>query len=264
MNGAIEISYARLGLAYLGLLLPFLVLFLLSTGQLSAAVIAVLRMTLQLSLVGLYLEVLFRLDSPYLNTLWVVVMLFVSAGTIVRRTGLALRLLFLPALAAMGVAVVFADLFFLGVVVHMEHLLTARYLIPITGMLLGNCLQANIVGLDSYFRRISEERIRYQFFLCCGATRSEALRPFFRDAVRRALDPVIANVSVIGLISLPGMMTGQILGGSSPSVAIRYQIMIMVAIFFTATMGVMACIIFSRRFAFDAFDRLKPGLFRAS
>ena len=95
-----------------------------------------------------------------------------------------------------------------------------------------------------------------------GATRNEALNPFMKDALKKAFNPTIATTAVMGLISLPGMMTGQILGGSDPSVAVKYQIMLLITIFSSAIMNVVLTILFSNRFAFDAFDNLKKDIFK--
>ena len=77
-----------------------------------------------------------------------------------------------------------------------------------------------------------------------------------------ALSPIIASMATIGLVSLPGMMTGQILGGSNPMVAIKYQIAIMLFIFYIQYAGVILSILFSEKFGFDDFDVLKKNIFR--
>ena len=124
-------------------------------------------------------------------------------------------------------------------------------------MLLGNCIQSNIIGLTAYYSRLREDQLLYYYALANGATRDEALFPFMRDALRKAANPAIASMAVIGLVSLPGMMTGQILGGSNPRVAIKYQIMIMIAIFTASLLTVISAIFIANKFAFDDFDNFK-------
>jgi len=89
----------------------------------------------------------------------------------------------------------------------------------------------NIVGLTTYFDGLTRNRNLYYFLLTNNNNKTAAVAPFIREALQKGLNPLIATMMVMGLISLPGMMTGQILGGSSPAIAIKYQIMIMLAIF---------------------------------
>jgi putative ABC transport system permease protein len=83
-----------------------------------------------------------------------------------------------------------------------------------------------------------------------------------KEALRTAFNPLIASITVIGLISLPGMMTGQILGGSSPNIAIKYQIMLMLTIFVSTVLTVYLTIIISNRFVFDEYGNLKKGVLK--
>lgn len=98
-------------------------------------------------------------------------------------------------------------------------------------MVLGNCLHSNVVGINAFYYILKKEKERYQFYPACGANRNEALQPFISNALRKSANSTLASIATIGLVSLPGMMTGQILSGSSPMIAIKYQIMIMLAIF---------------------------------
>jgi putative ABC transport system permease protein len=99
-------------------------------------------------------------------------------------------------------------------------------------------------------------------YLSLGATRTEAVMPFLRQAYKASIAPQIGGLATIGLVSLPGMMTGQILGGSSPAVAIKYQIMIMIAIFLTVNLSVLLSLLLSSAHAFDNFDRLKEDIYK--
>lgn len=90
-----------------------------------------------------------------------------------------------------------------------------------------------------------------------GATIKEAVCPFIREALEKAFAPAIANMAVMGLVALPGTMIGQILGGSSPEVAIKYQIMIVVITFCASVISLVLTIRMSFHFTFDTFGRLK-------
>jgi putative ABC transport system permease protein len=93
-----------------------------------------------------------------------------------------------------------------------------------------------------------------------GGSRLQALKPFFRESFVASVNPILASMATIGIVSLPGMMTGQILGGSIPMVAIKYQIIIMLAIFYTQFFSVFLSLFFSIKLGFDDFDVLRKEL----
>jgi putative ABC transport system permease protein len=237
--------------------IPFFVFLYYRVRLVKDMFISVTRMILQLLLVAAYLEWIFEMNRAWINVLWVIVMILVSSGTIVRRLGVNWRYFLVPFILAGLVSMFIIDTFFLGLIIRLEYFFDARYFIPISGMVLGNSLNHNIVGLTSYFGGLSQKKELYYFLLTNSGSRKYALRPFVQEALHTGLNPLLANMSVIGLISLPGMMTGQILGGASPIVAIKYQVMIMIAIFVGCTITLILSILFSTRFVFDDYGNVK-------
>lgn len=261
--GIIDLTWWQLALGFLILILPALILARYKTGLNGKLALASFRMVVQLLLVGYYLEYLFAYDHPLINMLWILIMVLVADLATIDRSELRKkRSLVIPLFIATFLGVLLIDLFFLELVIQLPTFLAAQYTIPITGMILGNCLRSNVIGINAFFYGIREHRERYQFFLAGGATRKEALFPFFREALIRSANPTLASMATIGLVSLPGMMTGQILSGSSPMIAIKYQIMIMLAIFSGTILSVYLGILLSSRFVFDPADRLDPSIFR--
>lgn len=254
MNGVQDISWMDLAAGYLLLVIPVLIFRYYQTGMIRSTLIAVLRMSIQLYLVGLYLQYIFDLNSHWINIGWVLIMIVIASLTAISRSGLSRKLFLLPILAAMLLSVFAIDMYFLGVVLKLDYLFDARYFIPITGMLIGNCMSNIIIALNTFYKSLDREQAQYRFALANGAARAEALRPFIAEALRKSLNPTIATTSVVGLISLPGMMTGQILGGSDPAVAIKYQIMIMITILVSSLITTVLSIAVSNRFVFDDMD----------
>ena len=257
MNGAKDIEWIYLLLGYLLLLIPITGLGYFRTGLIKPTLIAVARMTAQLVLVGLYLEFIFTLNNKWVNLLWVLLMVTFASLAVISRTSLRYKYYLFPVFWATALSLAVIVAYFFVVVLRLENYFEARYLIPITGMLLGNCLNSNIIGLNAYYSRLRLEQQLYRYALANGATRAEALQPFIKDALIKAFNPSIASMAVIGLVSLPGMMTGQILGGSDPVVAIKYQIMIMISIFTASLLTVILTIFFANRYAFDSYDNFK-------
>jgi putative ABC transport system permease protein len=216
-------------------------------------------MIVQLLLVALYLEWIFDLNNAWINLLWVTVMIFVGIFTTIKRVQLRWRTFIFPFFIAGISSVVIIDTFFLGYVIKLDYIFDARYFIPITGMILGNSINHNVVGLTTYFRAMAEHSELYYFLLTNTDSEKLALRPYITNAIRQGLNPLIATMSVIGLISLPGMMTGQILGGSSPVIAIKYQVMIMLAIFVGCTINLVLSILISNVFVFDGYGRFREN-----
>src|SRR6056297_83604 len=262
MEKTLDINYLNLFLGYLLILIPILIFYYYKTGLVKDSLIAVARMTIQLFIVGLYLELLFEYNKAWINSLWWIIMVIIAAFTIIRRAYLSLRIFIIPLIISLIISLVLIDAYFLGVIIRLDYFFDARYFIPISGILLGNCLRTNVLGLNSFYLKLKTDKIRYRYYLANGATRAEALAPFMREALKTSFNPLIASITVIGLISLPGMMTGQILGGSSPEVAIKYQIMLMLAIFASTLISVVLTILLANRFAFDDFGNLKDNVIK--
>ena len=128
--------------------------------------------------------------------------------------------------------------------------------IPVFGIIMGNMLGVNVIGLNTYYAGLRREQQLYYFLLGNGATRNEAIAPFVRQVLIKAFSPGIANMAVTGLVALPGTMIGQILGGSSPHVAIKYQIMIVVITVVASMLSLMMTIFLASRKSFDSYGRL--------
>ncbi len=251
---SIQISWPNLLLGYLLLVIPVAVMWYYRTGLIRDTLIAAARMTIQLFLMGLYLTLLFDLNSPWVNLGWFIVMISVSSGTTVRRSELSLKKFFIPAFVGTLVALAIVDSFFLGITLRMENIFDARYFITITGMIIGNAMKQNIIALNAFYHSLQSRKSDYRYCLANGATRHEALQPFMKMAIKKAFNPQIATMAVMGLIAMPGTLTGQIIGGSSPQTAIKYQIMLMLSIFIACMITVVVTILIANRFLFDAYD----------
>ncbi|HKK47304.1 MAG TPA: iron export ABC transporter permease subunit FetB [Balneolaceae bacterium] len=259
----INITWVQLALGFLIMLLPAWILWRYRTGLNTKLLTSSLRMVLQLVFVGYYLEYLFKFDNPWVNAAWILVMVVVADYATLDRSELKRKpSVLLPVFAATFLGIVIVDLFFLEFVIKLSSFLEAQYTIPITGMVLGNCLRSNVIGINAFYYSLDEHKERYQFYLASGAAKSEALAPFISLALQKSANPTLATMATIGLVSLPGMMTGQILGGNSPLIAIKYQIMIMVAIFSGTVLSVFLGIYFTNRFVFKDTDMLDESILK--
>ncbi len=220
------------------------------------------RMILQLAFVGLYLQYIFDLNNPWLNLTYLVVMMIIANFSVIGSCNLKVTKLFWPLLGAMVVPNLYMVFFFNGLVVRIDNIVDARYVITIGGMLLGNVLKGDIIGLSAFYKNIRDNLELVQYDFCLGATPFQATLPYLRDALVRSVEPTLASMATMGLVSLPGMVTGQILGGSLPSIAIMYQVAIMIAIFITKYANVILAILFSQKIMFDSRDMLVQENFK--
>ncbi|KAB0479495.1 ABC transporter permease [Vibrio sp. IB15] len=231
MQDVIDISWWQLLFFSSLLILPIAINHKLKLGLGKEATISIVRMAIQLFLVGVYLEYLFTLNSLWVNLLWLFAMIIVGASSIVEKSKLPQKLLLAPVAVSLAVTCVPIVLFICFFIIKPTPLFNAQYLIPIAGMLLGNSLSSNIVALQNLFGAFETQRSEYEAAVALGAAPSYAAAPFVRTAIQKAMSPIIASMATTGLVTLPGMMTGQILGGASPMIAIKYQLIIMLAIF---------------------------------
>ena len=262
MENAAPISLWAMVLCYTLLLVPLGIAWYLRIGIVQRMLIAALRMTVQLTLVGVGLIYVFRWDHTAVNLAWVLAMIGFATFSAVNNSELNYYKFVGPVFAALLLSAGGILLFFNGILLTLPNIFTAQYLIIIGGMLLGNALKGIIIGISDFYQKLQNDRDRYRYHLALGAGQREALTPFFRDSLKAALNPSIASMATLGVVFLPGMMTGQIIGGSSPDTAIRYQLAIMITIFVCITLSVVLCVLFSVGRSFDGFGNLRKDVFR--
>jgi putative ABC transport system permease protein len=207
--------------------------------------IAAARSIAQLLLVGYVLRWVFGLKSLYALLPVFAFMIFTASHTAIKRPSRAFPGISLGAattLIASGlVTTVTATRFIVGVVPWYEP----QYIIPLLGMALGNTMNAISLCTDHLLETLSERKSEVEMELAMGASRWEAARGPMAEAVRRAMIPIINTMMVVGIVSLPGMMTGQILAGADPVVAVKYQIMIIFMIAAGTSLGSMMMAVFT-------------------
>ncbi|MFW5800869.1 MAG: ABC transporter permease [Spirochaeta sp.] len=249
-------------LILLGLLIPagMITAHLLKLHLNKDIVISHTRMILQLTAVGFFLEWLFTFEGTVPGLLWFTVMTATASFAILRSSRLRLRLLLGPVGITVGL-IAFLHLY-LFLLAAGPDVWNAQGIVPIGGMLLGNTMGSIIIGLSEFFSGMHSRVELYDFRRSLGHSQLRAALPFIRTGLRRSLAPQLATIATIGIVSLPGMMTGQILGGSPPLTAVTYQIAIMIAVFSTRLVGTAAVILTALHFSTTPLGNLRP-IFRA-
>jgi len=219
--------------------------------------VAALRAAVQLSLLAMVLEPVFSIAHPAAVVGLVLVMVLLAGREAARRTSRSYAGMGWVTLVAMGGGAGLTAVIGTGWILRADPWWEPRYLIPFVGMILGNTLTGVSLGLDTVLRALDEQRSTVELRMALGASPWEACRPLVADATRTGMLPIVNAMSVAGLVTIPGMMTGQLLGGSSPSVAARYQVLILFLITAAVGVGVGVAVITTLRLLFDARWRLR-------
>ncbi len=236
-----SLSPLDLGLAALLVLLNAGISLALSLGLARSLVIAGTRAVLQLVAVGLVLKAVFATASPWL-TLLVALLMFGAAGwEVSSRQERRLAGWWGYGLGAgmMVAASTVVTLFALSLQLGAQPWYAPRIAIPLLGIVLGNAMNGVSLALNAFLGGVSRERAAIEAQLALGAERMTALRPFIARALRNALIPIINQMSAAGIITLPGMMTGQILAGMDPVEAGKYQALILFLLAGASGLGVL-------------------------
>ncbi|MGK0673902.1 MAG: iron export ABC transporter permease subunit FetB [Halothiobacillaceae bacterium] len=221
--------------------------------------VSTVRMTVQLLLVGLVLEALFSADHPLWVGLMGLGMLLLAGWEVMARQQHRIRggAGYLIGVAAMALPAFTLTLMALVVMIGVRPWYTPQYAIPLLGMILGNTMTGVGLGLNGLTRGAVASRRAIEAQLLLGFDARRASRSLRRDSLHTALVPTINMLTVAGVVSLPGTMTGQILSGTPPLDAVKYQILIMMLIATATGTGAMLAIELGTRHLFDERQRLR-------
>lgn len=224
------------------LLVPAAIFLWFRVPLVKDSAVAVVRMALQFAFVGFYLGWVFEYNRLWLTLLWTLAVVAVAAQTALHRAKVEWRTMGFPVVLSMTVGMVIPLAFIVVLVEGKLPFLEARTTIPFCGMILGHCMKNVIIALRSFQADARTRGHAIRCALALGATRAEALRGSFRRAIEDALAPHVANMAAAGLVTLPGMMTGVMVGGASPLAAVEYQWLLLTAVFAAKALTVVLAI----------------------
>jgi putative ABC transport system permease protein len=258
----IHLGPLELGVATLLVVAAGIVSLVLRLGIERRLAIAALRTVIQLGLLGVILERVFAVRHPLVIVGILVVMTLFAAREAAGRASRGYRGIMIDAWLAMTVSCFAVGAVVTQVVIGVEPWYNPQYVIPLLGMILGNSLTGIALGLDRFLDFLATRSDEIELRLAFGATRSEALAAPLREAVRTGMVPIINAMAAAGIVSLPGMMTGQILAGAPPLQAVSYQIVVMFMIAAAVSGGAMLVVLLAGRHFMGAdavlrLDRLR-------
>jgi len=254
----VELSYLDLLIAAALVLVLALMSMRLQSNISRQLVIAALRTAVQLTLIGMVLKALFANVNLGLVTLMAFAMLFIAGREVMMRqerrfkgwrgyaTGTFSMFLSSFAITVFALVVILGD----------DPWYTPQYAIPLLGMLLGNTMSGIAIAMDRLTHAAWEQRTVIEARLMLGESGDSAISDYRRQAVRSGMIPIINAMAAAGIVSLPGMMTGQILAGAPPAEAVKYQILIMFLIAAGTGLGTLVAVSLGSKQLFDERQRL--------
>lgn len=257
MNGIIDLDLWQVMLSFGFVLMVLLITQWRGIRREKEILVASLRMTIQLILTGYILAHVFDSPNP-----------FITAGIILLMEGFAVNTIFrkfkgkLNSRLKSAIAIsVFAGtlsciLYFLLVVVRIDPWYDPQYFIPIAGMFIGNSMTGISLAVKSLVEGMTTQRNQVEEALILGATPRVATRAIINSTFDAAIMPTINSMVGMGIVFLPGMMTGQILSGTAPTTAVTYQIAIMFGILGAVALTVILMLQLGVRSFFNEADQL--------
>ncbi len=229
MDTVTQIGLWQFGITYILLVIVGIIMKKSGVNQIKLLIIASIRMTIQLVIAGFILTYIFDNPHPLFTVAYLILMTAFSVFRVLSKNkGLNRKFQTIISISIGGCGLCIV-MFFVIIVVG-ESPFNPQYIIPLAGMIMGNTMTAVTLAIRSLCGSISSQRVRINSMIAIGAAPKKILLPFVQSALETALLPTLNALVGMGIVSLPGMMTGQILSGTLPTTAILYQITIMIAI----------------------------------
>ncbi|WP_432702410.1 ABC transporter permease [Lysinibacillus sphaericus] len=226
-------TYTSLSLTLIFVLIPLVLSKTFKLGLEKDTIIATIRSIIQLLAVGYILNFVFDVGS--IIYIFLMVALMIVAATLNARKkgkgikGITWKIVF---------TLVMVEIVTQGVLLGFNIVpTTAQYIIPISGMLIGNSMVLSILFLNRFTAEITSHENEIELILSLGGTPKQAIHRQLINAIKASMIPTIESQKTIGLVQLPGMMSGQIIGGADPIQAVQFQLLIIFALLTTATLS---------------------------
>ncbi|KGR77214.1 ABC transporter permease [Ureibacillus sinduriensis] len=226
-------TYTTLSLTLLFVLIPLVLSKTLKLGLQKDTAIATIRSIIQLLAVGYLLKFVFDAQS-FIYIVLMISLMILTATLNARKKGKAIK----GITWKLALTLIIVESVTQGILLGFKIVpATAQYIIPISGMLIGNSMVLSILFLNRFTAEIESSRDQIELILSLGGTPKQAVQRQLLNAIRASMIPTIESQKTIGLVQLPGMMSGQIIGGADPVQAVKFQLLIIFALLTTAALS---------------------------
>ncbi len=252
----LALSYTDLAIAFILILIPIIISWRIRLGIEKEILIGTVRTFFQLVFIGYALKYIFNLRDWRAVMLMIILMAAIAGRNAVKRQKYDIPFLFPQMVFAIfaGALVSMTTLQFL--ILRIKPWYEPQYLIPISGMMLASAMNGAALAVDRLFGEAQSRRWEIEAALALGASPLRAVLPHIREAARAAMMPTINAMMVVGVVQLPGMMTGQIIGGVAPEQSVRYQIIIMYMLAASVSISCLTILFFVYRRLFTKEEQL--------
>ena len=241
-SGYVAISNLQLILSISLVLIAGLVSAFLKLGLLKSLLWGTFRAFIQLTIIGYVLTYVFALNNILIVIILLLLMSLIASREASKRINKAPVNPSIIAFIALTASTFLVGSLVVGVIITPEPWYSPRVVIPIFGLILGNSMNGIALSLDRMYSEVSVSFEEVEQLLCFGATPWEAVQEQVRNAMKAGMTPIINSLMIVGLVSLPGIMTGQILAGMEPQSAVRYQFVILIMVAAAAAIGCLIII----------------------
>jgi putative ABC transport system permease protein len=218
--------------------------------------VGTIRTFVQLFALGYILIFIFKLDNSAFVLAVFGFMIFFAAWEIRSRIKEKQVTFFWPLFISMAISYAIVSYLVTAVVVNVNPWWKPQYFIPLGGMVIGNSMNAIAIALERLLGELRKRRHEVEAMLCLGADYKEASKDMLGTAMRAGMIPSINSMMAVGVVFIPGMMTGQILAGADPLQAVRYQIVVMVMLVGSTAIGSLLVVYLVRKRCFGKGERL--------
>ncbi len=257
MGNVVDLGIWQMIAAYVFVLILLVIVRTKGIKRESEIVISTVRMTIQLILTGYILVFLFQRPNPVYTIAIIIAMEIFAIYNITKRVKHKLSKSLKKVIAlSMVFGTTFSLFFFVLVVINVSPWYDPRYFIPIAGMLIGNSMTGISLGVTRLIDGIHSQKSMVEGALMLGASPKVTAKQIVNSSFDSAILPTINSMVGMGIVFLPGMMTGQILSGTSPATAIEYQIAIMLGILGSVALTVIMFVQMGYKTFFNKQDQL--------
>jgi putative ABC transport system permease protein len=257
MNSILDLTFIQVALAYVFVVLVLAIVRFRGIKREKEILLSSIRMSLQLSLTGFVLVHIFQRPNPWITLGIIFLMEAFAIHTVFQKYRKSLSTPLKKVIAlSLSLGTLSCLLYFLLIVVRISPWYNPQYFIPIAGMLIGNSMTGISLGVKSLVERMTIQRALVEESLILGASPQSATKSIINSTFDSAILPTVNSMIGMGIIFLPGMMTGQILSGVSPLTAISYQIAIMLGILGSVSLSVILLLQWGYKTFFNSEDQL--------
>ena len=229
MHDIIELQIWQFLCVYLLLVIVLAIMKKYRIDKSKLLLAASIKITVQLVLAGYILTYMFENPRLSFTAVYVFAMVAFTIHRVLSKNKTLGKSFKVIVGASITISGLFTVLYFIFVVIGISAFYP-QYIIPISGMVMGNTMTGVSLGLKTFRETLNDQHARIEALTCAGVEPERILHPFVKQALETAILPTLNSMLGMGIVSLPGMMTGQILSGTVPTTAILYQIAIMIAI----------------------------------